>query len=480
MLRYSILFFFIFIFSVYAFKDWFKSLCGLVFLMSVMERADMPRGMLGIPGLNPYNILLLFVIIGWLISRNKEQRKWDMPTLISFLLFAYFLIIITSVARFLFAGKTIFLIPGLNPDMVTNSYVIMNYLINSLKYVIPGLLIYDGCREEKRTRLVAYTLMVTFFLLALQTISRIGFADVLNSDALQHKAARILGKTPGYFRVELAALLAAAVWVFFCATQLFPKKRFKQLICLACSGICALALLLTAGRTGYGTCVLLGIFFAVFRWRSLMIVGPAAIVLLITFVPAARDRLLEGFDESTHETSVEDLEVDGGMYAITSGRTVVWPFALERIGKNPIFGYGFHGWLTTGGHLEIYELLGAPWAHPHNAYLQFIIDNGLLATLLVLWFFSLVLIKAFRLFINGNYYKVFIGGTCIALVLATLISAFGALSFYPKAIMVFMWCSIGLAIRYAYHPPQKLSINAESSFVAPEDIPFTGNPVERI
>ena len=82
-LRHIALYFVIFSLSVYAWKDWFKSLCGLILLMAVIEHEDMPKTMFGIQGLNLWNILCAVILIVWLVNRSREGLKWDMPRYIS-------------------------------------------------------------------------------------------------------------------------------------------------------------------------------------------------------------------------------------------------------------------------------------------------------------------------------------------------------------------------------------------------------------
>ncbi len=46
--------------AIYAWRDWFKSLCGLILLMAVMEHPDMPKSILedGVLGFlpKPYDV----------------------------------------------------------------------------------------------------------------------------------------------------------------------------------------------------------------------------------------------------------------------------------------------------------------------------------------------------------------------------------------------------------------------------------------
>ena len=64
-------------------RDWFRGLCFMLPLLAVLERPDMPREMLGIGGLNPFNILMLFVVIAWFIQRRNEGSRWQAITRIA-------------------------------------------------------------------------------------------------------------------------------------------------------------------------------------------------------------------------------------------------------------------------------------------------------------------------------------------------------------------------------------------------------------
>jgi len=56
--------------SIYAWKDWYKSLCGLILLMAVICHEDMPKTMFGIQGLNMWNVLFLVIFLAWVVNRG--------------------------------------------------------------------------------------------------------------------------------------------------------------------------------------------------------------------------------------------------------------------------------------------------------------------------------------------------------------------------------------------------------------------------
>jgi exopolysaccharide biosynthesis WecB/TagA/CpsF family protein len=85
--------------TIYAFKDWYLSLCGLISLMSVLEHPEMPKMLFGIPGINLWNILLTVIVVNWALNRKRDHWAWDMPKWGWVALLVYFVIISLSFFR---------------------------------------------------------------------------------------------------------------------------------------------------------------------------------------------------------------------------------------------------------------------------------------------------------------------------------------------------------------------------------------------
>ena len=83
-------------------------------------------------------------------------------------------------------------------------------------------------------------------------------------------------------------------------------KKYHKYIYLACF-IIFYALALTGGRTGYVTWGLLGFMFAALKWRRIFILAPIALLLIVMLIPAAKDRLMTGFDEESIDSPSEEL-----------------------------------------------------------------------------------------------------------------------------------------------------------------------------
>ncbi|MDH4055886.1 MAG: O-antigen ligase family protein [Gammaproteobacteria bacterium] len=447
MLRYTLLTLVVGFLSIYAFKDWYKALCGLIVMMSIIERYDMPRQMFGVTGLNPWNLLMLFILVGWFISRKREQLSWTMPREITVLLICYFVIIVIGFSRMLadIEAVEIFNINAGLPDRAATKDYFIDDIFNSLKYVLPGLLLFHGCNSASRLRLGMGAIMLTLLLLGLQIIKWMPLGYIADGEALAARALSVLNKGLGYHRVDLAALMAAGSWAFVVSRSAF-QKAWQSRAMLGLGALLILSLALTGGRTGYATWVALGLMVAVLKYRRLLFAIPVMIILVVSLVPAVQERMLEGFGSDSSVRIVGEETTD--LASVTSGRILVWPLVLESISEKPFFGWGRRGFHLSGSSQELFDLIGqgaGRFNHPHNAYLELILDNGLIGALPIFLFFGLTLWRSNRLFQDKDSPLIAAaGGICLVLTTAQLVASLGAQSFYPRAGVVLMWCSIGL------------------------------------
>ena len=187
--------------------------------MAFLERYDMPRQMLGIPGLNPWNLVMLFLLVAMLLSRKRENLRWNMPPEINVLLALYAIIILVGFIRMLDDMQPIreFFILSRRETIPTLKDYILDDIINSFKYVLPGMLLFYGCNSEERLKLGISAILLTLLLLGLQIIKWMPLGDIGDGDALSDRALRVLDRGIGYHRVDLAALMASGSWVFFIA-----------------------------------------------------------------------------------------------------------------------------------------------------------------------------------------------------------------------------------------------------------------------
>src|SRR6185295_8438367 len=128
-------------------------LCGLILLMAVIEHPDMPKSILGIQGLNPWNLLLLSIVLAWLVKRGREGLTLDLPVHAAVLLVLYLAVVVAGFLRMVVDRD------GLDPERFSTAQLWSEYFINTLKWPIPALLLYDGARTRKRQMLALFSIV---------------------------------------------------------------------------------------------------------------------------------------------------------------------------------------------------------------------------------------------------------------------------------------------------------------------------------
>lgn len=420
--------------AVYAWRDWFVALCGLILLMAVVEHPDMPKMLLNVQGLSPWNILLIVVVCAWAVNRRSEGSTWDLPAGTALLLLLYLAVILIGFARLIgdHSGLTGF----------STGYLVSENLINCIKWIIPAVLLFDGCRTRRRLVTALACVLAVYVLLALQVIRWMPLATVLSGDELTARSRKILLNEVGFHAVNLSMLLAGASWAVLACLPLLRRSACKVGVIVA-----ALLILygqvLTAGRMGYVTWALVGLMLCIIRWRKFLLLLPVVPLAVSVLLPGAVDRLRLGFAEV--DVSGQEITDD---YLVTSGRTLAWPLVVEEIAKSPLVGFGQRAMIRTGLAGEIQARYGESFPHPHNAYLEWMLDNGLVGMAVIVPFYLLILARAIGLLRDRGHplYGV-VGGVVCALVLALLVAGMGSQTFYPREGSVGMWCAIGLMMR---------------------------------
>jgi O-antigen ligase len=174
---------------------------------------------------------------------------------------------------------------------------------------------------------------------------------------------------------------------------------------------------------------------------------PITVLLLLTFIPQIRDRIMVGLD-STEETGYTESGNKVDVQTLTAGRDRIWHLGLEEFQKAPVLGHGRLAILRTGVNREAIIEFRESFGHPHSAYLEQLIDNGIIGLVLIFLFYLAMLRKSFSLLRdNSNPLHVAVGGVAMAIILTQLIASLTAQSFYPRQGVVGMWCAMGLMLR---------------------------------
>jgi O-antigen ligase len=324
-------------------------------------------------------------------------------------------------------------------------WVTSEYLINCVKWVLPAILLYDGCRTRGRIMAGLGAILAQYFLVATQVVNHMPISAVTATAVqLSHMASRDLDRAVGYFRTEISMMLAGASWGVLCMIVLVEKRRW-QLLLVAAAAWVALGQALTGGRAGYVTWGLIGLVLCSLRLRKMLPLIPVVVIAVCLFLPAVRDRMLQGIVGGAGGSSSVDT------FAMTSGRTVAWAHVIPKIKQSPVFGYGRQAMIRIGIYQKIIAEANDPseaFPHPHNAYLEILLDDGLFGFFLIMPVYFVSLVQSFKLLVDRSD-PLFsaVGGVASALILGLLFASMGSQSFYPKESSVGMWAAIGLMLR---------------------------------
>ena len=423
--------------SIYAWKDWFKSLCGLIVLMGVIEHEDMPKSMLGIQGLNLWNVLFLMILLAWMATRRRDNLTWDMPRHVNVLLLLYLGVIVLGFLRAV-ADRSYL-------DHYPLASLISEELINTIKWVLPGLLLFDGCRSRKQVVLALACILAVYLLLSAQVIKRMPLESALGGENERIQRIRLkICLSIGYSAPNLSTILSGASWAMLAVLPLVHRKK-HWLLLLATAGMVTFGQALTGGRAGYLAWGATGLMLCLLKWRKYLLLAPVMLIVLPVVFPGTAERMLQGFgqtDASGQET-VDDR-------AVTSGRMLVWPYVIDKIGKSPVIGYGRLAMVRTGLQREVSDAeFGGQldFGHPHNMYLQTLLDNGILGSTPIFLFWGTMLVYSARLFRSQKRLYAAVGGLSLSLMLAQLFAGIGSQYFYPTASTLTVWAAMLLALR---------------------------------
>lgn len=424
----------------YAWKDWFPSVAGLVMMTVVLPHPEMPREVLGIRGLNVWNLILLCLVPAWLAGRRREGLRWDLPPLAWVLLAVYVLVMMVSVVR-------LALDPG--PVALSGNELLGEYVINPLKYLFPALLVFDGARTRPRMLVAFGGILAIYLFLSLLVIREMPLSELVGGQSLSVAALRELGPETGFHRNAISVMLAGASWALLAVRPLL-MSRWASLALFGMAGLVLFAQALTAGRGGYLAFLGIGVVLGLLRWRGTLLLFAVAVALVLMAVPAVRERALFGIstpDESeTRPLDANQEQLD--RERASAGRLKVWPYMVAKIAEAPLIGYGRLGYQRSGLYEFVRAQIDDTFPHPHSAYLEWLLDNGWLGMAPMVLLYGGVLVLALILFRDSRH-PLFVaaGGMCFALVFAQLIGSITGRSWYPTEETVGMWAAVGLMLR---------------------------------
>lgn len=431
-----VLFGFLFVagFSIYAWRNYFTSLCALLVFTAFFKHPDMPRSAMGIPGLEFWNVLMVNVVLAWLVQRRREGLEWDIPPSLKLAAKLYLAVLFIAFLR-MFIDPTQYY-------PFTRLQMALDYIVAPVKFLVPAVILYDSVRTKERAVWAMWAIMIGYFFLSLQVVRYMGL-HVYSGEELNKRGAKIIQHAVGYDRVDVAMMLAGSAWAMIALSRI-AKNKWQWLMAWGAAAFILLSETLTGGRSGYVACGLVGLMLCVIRWRKYLPLIPVAALVVIVALPGVRERMLHGFDKESGNIVIEEDNSE-----ITSGRTTIWPYVIKKIEASPLIGYGRDAMVRTGLHDWLMAVLGEEFGHPHNAYLEILLDDGIIGFLCVLPLYFICVKRSLSIFRDRTdpVYEA-AGGIACALLFALLVTGLGAQTFYPREDVIWMWGAIAIAMRF--------------------------------
>jgi O-antigen ligase len=227
-------------------------------------------------------------------------------------------------------------------------------------------------------------------------------------------------------------LIAYALLLFTWADS---KEVGFRLVLLASMAMLTVAIVLMFSRATYVGFITANVLFLLWRRnaKTLVFFGLLGVAALFLLPDAVYDRIAYGVGSGSNKISSSRIEQ-------------IWLPLLPDVLRSPIYGSGLSSILWSDGMRAADEVTVKGVGHPHNAYLEIVLDMGIIGLILVGAYFVHIW-KGFRaLSVDPSLSPTLRGfylGAAAGMV-SFMISAVADSSLTPKTEQAFLWLAIGM------------------------------------
>jgi O-antigen ligase len=421
---------------IFILRDFRIGVVLLILLLPISRSSVFPHELLGITGLNPLNLLLFGTLAACLLRGlfdGSLSRLVPRP-----LLWLYVLpIVIAGVlgSRHLNEIPAVLFEKLVEFDSATGYF--RDVVVKPLSIVVFAVLVAAAVsRSSKPEKFLTPMLVSTWVMVALI------FGFVLQSGVslsmLASSEEREFLSPLGMHANELGRLYAFAYAVLL-FTWIEARSPGFKLAVFVSMGLVVVALVLTFSRGAFLAFVLINALFLVWRRNAKTLILFAIVAACVLFVlpEAVYDRVSTGFGHGA----------GSGENAISAGRIdYIWLPLLPEIPRSPIWGRGLGSILWSDPMRRGPGTAILAVGHPHNAYLQALLDMGAVGLVLLCAYFAHVW-KGFRSLsadpaVSPTLRGFYLGAA--AGLASLLISYVTDSSLTPGPEQSFLWLAIGM------------------------------------
>lgn len=402
----------------------------LVLLMPISASTIFPHRIGGVTGLNPVNLLLAATLASYLLHALLDKsigRFMPRPLLL--------LYVVPFVAAGFLGSRNIgeialyFVITEYVSFTDTFGYM-RDMVIKPLLLVFFAVLVAAAVARMQRPEKLLGPFIVSVWIMGLMVIVFFVLSGA-NFGQLARSSEREFLSPLGLHANELGRMYAI-VYALLLFTWSQTKDYTLKLMLLASIGVVVVALVLTFSRGGFVGFMLVSVLFLISRRKiGSLLVGAVVAAAALYFLPdAIYQRVTTG--------------AGMGANAVSAGRIEnIWIPLIPDLLKSPLYGTGIGAMLWSDAVRSGRSLLVT---HPHNAYLNTILDMGLIGLVLVGAYFAHVW-KGFRALGSALHLSAgergFYQGAAAGL-LAFFIMNFADGTLTPAPDQTFLWLAIGM------------------------------------
>lgn len=405
----------------------------LVVLMPISTSYLFPHEMFGIKGLNPVNLILAATLASFCVAGMSDGslRRFVPPALLWLYVVPLVVAGLRGVRHFSEIAPVFFMSDAL--DFRNPAGYLVDLVAKPLLLVVFALLVGAAAAKSEKPEKFLLPAWISIWVMGLMVVVFVLHSGIGLQQLASSRERGFLGPL-GMHANEFGRLytVAYALLLFTWAETKDPAARLGL---AASMGLTVVALILTFSRGSFAGFALVNVLFLLWRRNAGAVVFFAllAAVALFALPAAVYERVQFGFGHSLNSISAD--RING-----------LWLPLLPQVLRRPLFGSGLESilWsapMRTGAGASVLAT-----THPHNAYLEALLDMGIAGLALACAYFAHVW-KGLRALATDDSLSPRLRGFYLgaaAALLALLVSYLADSSLRPKPEQIFLWFAIGM------------------------------------
>jgi hypothetical protein len=399
----------------------------LILLLPFAATSFMPRSVLGIPALNPWNILIVATLISYAI--RGKLKVLAPPPLVWCVVVPMLLAGLVGLPHAMDAHPIFFEMEV--PQYLTQFGYYRELAIRPLLIPVMAMLVGAAVMRSQKPERFLSVLIPSVWIIAIALFGFIIASGVTHLSTLASPFLRGFYNDIGVHANQFGRMFAVAYGLLLFAWWEAKDPKFKAAAFLTL-GVAALAMLLTFSRAGYLAFFIVNGLFLLWKLNArtvalALVAGGAFFFLAPHYVWR---RITFGWEVDANTVSANRIDE-------------IWGPLMGEMWNSPLWGNGLGSvmWSEPALNGEMMVV-----SHAHNAYLDMYLDMGLIGLALFGYFYWRVW-RGFRALGSNAYLSpelrgFFQGAT--AVLIAFLVTGMSGSSLKPDLEFGFLWLAIGM------------------------------------